>query len=786
MHAGLLDVLHDAADDRRLAVADSVNVDLNGGVQEVVQQHRTVIGDQYGTAHVLLELFLGVDDLHGAAAQHIGRADHQRVADVPCNEDAFLEAAHRGVGRLLEPQAIDHLLEALAVLGPVDGVGTGANDGHTGRFQTTRQLQRCLAAKLDDDAVRVFGLHDLQNVLQGDRLKIEPVGGVVVGGDRLRVAVDHDGFIAVIAHGQNGMNAAVVELDALADAVGPTADDNDLFPVTDVGLALLLVAGVHVGSGGLEFGGTGIHTLVDRAHAQIVPQLAEALLRHAQQIGQARIREALALEPEDGVVVQIRHAGGLKLLLFLDQILDLDQVPAVDEGVLEHLIHAHAPAESLADVPAAAGARHLELMDQRIPGVLAVLQDRIQAGGAGLEAAQRLLVGLLEGAPNGHDLTHGFHLGGQARVGLRELLKGEPRDLGDHIVDGRLKGGRRHTACDVIAELIQSEADRQLGRHLGDRETGGLGGQRRGARHPGIHLDHHHAPIGRVDAELDVGATGLDTHLAQHRQRGVAHDLPFLVRERLGRRHGNGITGVHAHRIHVLDAAHDDAVVVLVPDNLGLVLFPADERLVDQQLIRGRQRQATLTDLVELFPVVGDAAAGATHGEGGPDDAGQTDVVQHLVGFFHAVRHGRARCLQADVVDRLVEAVAVLGLVDGVRVGTDHLHTMLLEDAVALQVQGAVERGLAAHGGQHGVRLLLLDDLLDGAPGDGLNIGGIGHHRVGHDGRRIGVDQNDPEALLVQGLAGLGAGIVEFARLANHNGAGAKNQNALDVVSFRH
>ncbi len=38
---------------------------------------------------------------------------------------------------------------------------------------------------------------------------------------------------------------------------------------------------------------------------------------------------------------------------------------------------------------------------------------------------------------------------------------------------------------------------------------------------------------------------------------------------------------------------------------------------------------------------------------------------------------------------------------------------------------------------------------------------------IGHDGGRVGVDQDDLIAQLSQGLAGLGAGIVEFAGLAD-------------------
>src|SRR5690606_4538867 len=56
----------------------------------------------------------------------------------------------------------------------------------------------------------------------------------------------------------------------------------------------------------------------------------------------------------------------------------------------------------------------------------------------------------------------------------------------------------------------------------------------------------------------------------------------------------------------------------------------------------------------------------------------------------------------------------------------------------------------------------------------------------GHDGGRVGVHQDDAETFLAQGLAGLGAGIVELTRLADHDGAGAEDQNAFDVCTFWH
>src|SRR5215510_4840812 len=48
-----------------------------------------------------------------------------------------------------------------------------------------------------------------------------------------------------------------------------------------------------------------------------------------------------------------------------------------------------------------------------------------------------------------------------------------------------------------------------------------------------------------------------------------------------------------------------------IAHTLHLELFPADHRLLDQQLVRGRGLEAALADLDELLAVVGDAAARA-------------------------------------------------------------------------------------------------------------------------------------------------------------------------------
>ena len=103
-----------------------------------------------------------------------------------------------------------------------------------------------------------------------------------------------------------------------------------------------------------------------------------------------------------------------------------------------------------------------------------------------------------------------------------------------------------------------------------------------------------------------------------------------------------------------------------------------------------------------------------------------------------------------------------------------------------MQRDRAVERGLTAEGGEHGVGALAGDDRLDDLGRDRLDVGRVGELGVGHDRRRVAVDEDDADALLAQHPAGLGAGVVELAGLADDDRAGADDEDAADVVALGH
>ena len=97
-----------------------------------------------------------------------------------------------------------------------------------------REVERGLAAELDDDADRAFSRWQmLRTSSSSEGLEEELVAGVVIGGDGFGVGIDHDGFVPDFLEGEGGVDAAVIELDALADAVRAAAEDHDFLFVAE-------------------------------------------------------------------------------------------------------------------------------------------------------------------------------------------------------------------------------------------------------------------------------------------------------------------------------------------------------------------------------------------------------------------------------------------------------------------------------------------------------------------------------------------------------------------------
>ena len=161
------------------------------------------------------------------------------------------------------------------------------------------------------------------------------------------------------------------------------------------------------------------------------------------------------------------------------------------------------------------GRNRQPLPQRRIVLVVAIGRRREQQAAAPeLERPHALHERFLEGAADRHRLAHRLHLRRQRPIGLRELLEVPARDLDDDVVDGRLEGGRRQ-ARDVVRDLVEVIAERQLGGDLRDREAGGLRRQRRRPRHARVHLDDDHPAVRRVRPR-----TGCSTRRSRRRRGG--------------------------------------------------------------------------------------------------------------------------------------------------------------------------------------------------------------------------------------------------------------------------
>ena len=139
-----------------------------------------------------------------------------------------------------------------------------------------------------------------------------------------------------------------------------------------------------------------------------------------------------------------------------------------------------------------------------------------------------------------------------------------------------------------------------------------------------------------------------------------------------------------------------------------------------------------------------------------------------------AARHGR------------LELLAILRPPDDVDRSADELDAEVVENPSFGEPDSQVERGLPAEGRQQRIRALALEDRGDALEVERLDVGPVREPRVGHDRRRIRVDDHRPVAVLSKHLERLAAGVVELARLADDDGAGADHADALEVAPRRH
>ncbi len=460
VNAGELDVLHDGGHEGMSTVADRVRLALHGIVEEAVDQDRAVRGDADRCRHIVRHLFIVVDDFHPASAQDVRGTHHDRITDLCGDLLGFLDGGrHTGLGHG-NAQLVHHGAEVVAVLRQVDDSGGGTEDLHALFFQLGSEVQRRLSAELGDDADGLFLLIDREDILQGQGLEVELVRGIIVRGDSLGVAVDDDRLEAELSEGHGRMDAAVIELDTLADAVGAAAQDHDLGLVCADGVLVLpdisrIVVGAVLGPAHMD-------TFPALGAAKGLAGMADLILGDAEDLGQVVVGEAVLFGLDQSF---IRGNPALEFFdkgfFFLDQFLHLLDKIVFDFCDRIDLVHGHALAEGFIHDEVAFGGDIDQELAQLVQRHLIEAVHMTEAEAALLQGPDRLLEGFLVGLADTHDFADRAHLGAKLVLDALEFFKCPAGKLDDDEIAGRnvfVQGAEAG-----VREIRQCEAGGQFG-----------------------------------------------------------------------------------------------------------------------------------------------------------------------------------------------------------------------------------------------------------------------------------------------------------------------------------
>ena len=565
------------------------------------------------------------------------------------------------------------------------------------------------------------------------------------------------------------MDRSIVKLNSLPDTDGAGTKYNHLFLIAGIALQklrsliLLVIGGIEIGGLGGKLRRAGVHHLIDRIEGGcnlLAGQTADNLVGEAQLFG-----------PPVGLKGVVSLG---KLLFHTDQIVELCQEPAIHLGHLMDVGGIYPFAQRLTDDKQPL----IVALVQSFPQLLHRIGGKIgihQAVVVDLRPPYRLHNRLLKGGADGHNLAGGLHLGTQRTLGIHELIEGPFGEFDHHIVQRRLKAGIGH-AGDGVLDFIQRIADGDLGSNLGDGITCGLGGQRRRTGNTGIDLNDCILKGIGIEGKLAVTAA-FHLQLLDDIQGCGAQHLVFLIRQRHRRGNDDGIAGMHPYRIEIFHRADGDHIVLAVPHHLKLDLFPSGNAPLHQHLADGGKPKPIAADLPQLLWILDNTAAGTAQSKGRAQNHRITDLLGKLFGALHIGHHHGRHHRLTDLHHGVLKQLTVLRPVNSLRIGSQQLHPMLFQKAFLCQLHREGQARLTSQGGKQAVRLLLLDDPFDGGQRQRFNIDFIGDHPIGHDGGRVGIDQDHLQPILFQGTAGLGTGVVKLCGLTDDDGAGTDHHH---------
>jgi|GEM_PF-5978622 len=243
----------------------------------------------------------GFNESHGQAPDDEARPDHEGVTQASGQFQGLLRRPDGSSFRLGNPEVFQDRRKLPPVLRRLDGPKSRPQERNADIREFHPQPQGGLSPVGGEHAPGLLPANDGQDILHRQGLQVEGIGKVVVGADRFRIVVRHDGPDSHCLEGFHRLHAAIVELYPLPDADRSRPQHHDRWG----GVIRRSVACDSVGS--IKVPGTGrclaraaIHFPESLLDAQGQPNLADLFLLHPEQDRDVAVSKAQPLGPFQG------------------------------------------------------------------------------------------------------------------------------------------------------------------------------------------------------------------------------------------------------------------------------------------------------------------------------------------------------------------------------------------------------------------------------------------------------------------------------------------------------
>src|SRR5580698_3205968 len=311
-----------------------------------------------------------------------------------------------------------------------------------------------------------------EHVFERERLEIETVAGVVVGRNRLWIAVDHDGLVTILTQRVTGVAATVIELNSLPYAVRTGTKNDYFFLRGGRGLVFVFVSGIQIRRVAFELGGAGIDSFVHRLQSVLLAEVTNFFLTafsiQTPGSGETSVGEAHTLGFAKHRGRDRFHRMLFQLKLHVVNFFELIEKPRVNRCHLRDLFDGETLAKRVLDISQTLGMRRDQALCKNLGFNLLGANTF-----ACIERANSFLKCFFKRAADGHHFADRLHLRSQRFVGAGKFFELPLRNLDDYVIERGLEAGWS-LARDVVRNLVERVANGEFGRNFCNRKTGCL------------------------------------------------------------------------------------------------------------------------------------------------------------------------------------------------------------------------------------------------------------------------------------------------------------------------